>query len=92
MSNVTTLDDMFERSQFNGDIRGTLPSMMDMFNASQFNSDIYNWNTGNVASMEKVFGDGSFRNISRWSVSKSNRQCLSSPFKGRLVQLGCIEM
>ena len=74
VSNVTNMDDMFNESQFNGDISqwdvSNVTDMSGMFYDSTFNGDISKWDVSNVTRMNSVFYDSRFNgDISKWDVS-----------------------
>jgi len=78
LSNVTTLDSMFEgATSFNGaignwDVSNVTNMSRMFFGAQSFNQDISGWDTGNVATMASMFfGAQSFnQDISGWDTSK----------------------
>jgi surface protein len=75
VSNITTMEDLFLNSNFDGDISNwdvsNVTDMESMFNGSVFNGDISKWNTSNVTNFEYMFTDSHFNSdISKWDVSK----------------------
>ena len=78
-TNVTDMSEMFQDSQFNGDISNwDVSKVTDMsgmfmgaFYESQFNGDISNWDVSNVTDMLLMFnGAISFnKDLSSWDVS-----------------------
>ena len=74
VSNVTNMDDMFNESQFNGDISqwdvSNVTNMSGMFMYSKFNGDISQWDVSNVTDMNSMFENSIFNgDISQWDVS-----------------------
>ena len=76
-TNVTDMSEMFQDSQFNGDISkwdvSKVTDMSGMFMGafSKFNGDISNWDVSNVTDMSEMFQDPQFNgDISNWDVSK----------------------
>ena len=73
-SNITDMSDLFEYSDFNGDISrwnvSKVKNMKCMFAYSKFNGDISKWNVSNVTNMKKMFAWSKFNgDISNWNVS-----------------------
>ena len=73
-SNITDMSNLFEYSDFNGDISrwnvSNVTNMNDMFRYSEFNGDISNWNVSNVKNMWSMFFSSKFNgDISNWDVS-----------------------
>ena len=73
-SNITDMSDLFEYSDFNGDISkwnvSNVKTMYGMFYKSEFNGNIYKWNVSNVKNMECMFMKSNFNSdISNWDVS-----------------------
>ena len=58
-SNIIDMSDLFEYSDFNGDISkwnvSNVKTMYGMFYKSEFNGNIYKWNVSNVKNMECMF-------------------------------------
>ena len=80
-SNIIDMSDLFEYSDFNGDISkwnvSNVKTMYGMFYKSEFNGNIYKWNVSNVKNMECMFMKSNFNSdISNWDVSnvKSMRE------------------
>src|ERR1035437_5095920 len=74
VSGVTSMNSMFWKSNFNGDISGwdvsKVTDMEGMFQMSKFNGDIAQWDVSNVTDMEGMFQMSKFNgDISRWDVS-----------------------
>ena len=74
VSNATNMDDMFNESQFNGDISqwdvSNVTAMYHMFGCSMFNGDISQWDVSNVTDMNSMFENSIFNgDISQWDVS-----------------------
>ena len=74
VSNVTDMSDMFNTSEFNGDISewdvSNVINMEHMFYNSDFNGDISKWNVSNVEDMSCMFEHSKFNgDISKWDVS-----------------------
>jgi surface protein len=59
VSNVTDMEGMFWRSQFNGNISNwnvsNVTNMAGMFGDSEFNGNISNWDVSNVTDMGDMF-------------------------------------
>jgi len=75
VSNIISMDRLFEDLIFNGDISqwdtSKVESMEGMFLNSFFNGDISNWNTSKVENMYAMFKKSKFnRDISKWNVEK----------------------
>ena len=73
-SNITDMSNLFEGSEFNGDIANwnvsNVTNMNMMFAWSKFNGDISNWDVSNVKNMRGVFYCSKFNgDISNWDVS-----------------------
>ena len=73
-SNITDISNLFEYSDFNGDISrwdvSNVTNMEFMFEYSKFDGDISKWNVSNVTTMENMFRYSKFnRDISNWDVS-----------------------
>lgn len=74
VSNVTNMNLLFYRSQFNGNISkwdvSNVERMHGMFHHAQFNGDISNWNVSKVETMKYLFISSMFNaDISKWDVS-----------------------
>ena len=58
-SNIIDMSNLFEESEFNGDISkwdvSNVKNMEYMFLGSNFNADISKWNVSNVTDMESMF-------------------------------------
>ena len=72
--NITNMSNLFEYSDFNGDISkwnvSNVTNMKNMFSYSEFNGDISKWNVSNVTTMNSMFACSKFNNdISNWDVS-----------------------
>ena len=85
VSEVTSMYDLFERSEFNGDISKwnteNVEKMNYMFKESKFNGDISNWNVENVTNMHETFHYSRFRgDISNWKPRSLT--CYGNSFKG----------
>lgn len=75
VSQITDMSNLFEESDFNGDISkwdvSNVTTMKRMFRMSKFTGDISQWNVSNVTDMEGCFSQSEFKgDISRWNVSK----------------------
>lgn len=73
-SGVTDMAELFESSQFVGDISqwdvSNVTSMRDMFRNAAFNGDISGWDTARLTNMSGMFEASVFNgDISRWDVS-----------------------
>ena len=76
VSNITNMSNLFERTNFNGNISNwdvsNVTNMYSMFyGCKNFNQDISSWDVSNVKDMSNVFdGCTSFnQDISAWDVS-----------------------
>ena len=74
VSNVVTMESMFNNSLFSGDISNwdvsSVVDMNRMFTRSQFNGDISNWDVSSVTNMGLMFPLSQFNgDISNWDVS-----------------------
>ena len=76
VSNVTTMNNMFDSSSFNQDLSawdvGNVTNMSAMFaDATSFNQDLNAWNVSNVTTMEYMFYNASSFNqgLNSWDVS-----------------------
>ena len=75
VSKITTMEDLFYHSEFNGDISewdvSNVKIMARMFCDCQFDGDISKWNVSNVVSMKRMFSASKFNgDISDWNTSK----------------------
>jgi surface protein len=75
VSNITDMGDLFDSTEFNGDISkwntSNVQLMYGMFCYSSFNGDISQWDISSVEHMGSMFLGSKFnRNISNWDVSK----------------------
>ena len=73
-SNITDMSDLFEYSDFNGNISNwdvsNVTNMASMFFDSEFNGDISKWDASNVENMHGMFLRSTFNgDISTWDVS-----------------------
>ena len=74
LKDIIDMSDLFEYSDFNGDISkwnvSNVKTMYGMFYKSEFNGNIYKWNVSNVKNMECMFMKSNFNSdISNWDVS-----------------------
>ena len=72
--NITDMSNLFEYSDFTGDISkwdvSNVTNMASMFFCSKFNGDISNWDVSNVENMRYMFYGSVFnQDISNWDVS-----------------------
>lgn len=72
---ITDMSNIFQNSQFNGDISkwnaSNVTDMGCMFHNSKFNGDISGWNTGKVMDMLSTFSNSRFNgDISIWDVGQ----------------------
>ena len=75
VSDLTNLSNIFEYSDFNGDISkwdvSNATDMMCMFSDSKFNGDISKWDVRKVSDMSYMFFKSQFTgDISKWDVSR----------------------
>jgi surface protein len=71
---ITDMSQLFENSEFNGDISkwdvSNVADMSKMFYKSKFNGDLSEWNVSNVVNMVKMFFMSNFNgSISEWNIS-----------------------
>ena len=77
VSNITNMDNLFEDSEFTGDISqwdvSNVTTMDMIFCGSKFNGDISNWDVSNVKNMGGMFFYNSVFNgdISKWNTSSA---------------------
>ena len=75
VSNITNMSNLFERTNFNGNISNwyvsNVTNMYSMFyGCKNFNQDISNWDVSTVTNMTYLFYDSKFNgDISDWNVS-----------------------
>jgi surface protein len=74
VSNLTSLNNVFGGSNFNGDISNwdvsNVKDMSNMFWGAKFNGDISKWDVSNVTNMSGMFCHSLFnQDISKWDVS-----------------------
>ena len=92
VSQMTSLADVFFRSDFNGDISlwdtSRVASLENTFAGSRFNGDLSRWDTSNVTNMAGAFQNTVFTgDLSTWdtrNVHNMNRMFKSSLFDGDL--------
>lgn len=92
VSQMTSLADVFFRSDFNGDISlwdtSGVTSLENTFAGSQFNGDISQWDTSRVTTMAGLFQNSVFTgDLSWWNTSNvhnMDRMFKSSIFDGEL--------
>jgi hypothetical protein len=90
VSNIDSMDYLFDGSRFNGDISkwnvSKVESLARMFQNCDFNGDISNWDVSNVIVMECTFLGSNFNgDISKWNVSNVETMegmFLNSEFNG----------
>ena len=75
VSDITDMSDLFNRSEFDGDISewdvSNVTNMNGMFLYSQFNGNIGKWNVSNVTYMCAMFARSQFNgDISEWDVTE----------------------
>ncbi len=75
VSNITDMNKLFTKSQFNGNISqwnvSKVTDMDFMFAYAEFNGDISQWDVSKVDRMHKMFHYSKFKgDISQWNVSK----------------------
>lgn len=73
ISNITDMSELFEGSDFNGNISewdvSKVWNMTSMFEMSKFDGDISNWDVSNVEYMTSMFSHSNFnQDISGWDV------------------------
>ena len=80
VSNVSSMRNLFYKSEFNGDISkwnvSSVTDMTEMFGYSEFNQDISKWSVSSVNSMYQMFASSPYENmtefdqdISGWDMS-----------------------
>lgn len=92
VSQMTSLADVFLRSDFNGDISlwdtSGITSLQNTFAGSRFNGDISKWDTSKVTTMAGLFQNTAFTgDISWWNTSRvrdMDDMFKSSQFDGEL--------
>lgn len=72
---ITSMNGLFIKSRFNGDIStwntSNVEDMGFMFAASEFNGDISKWNTSKVTGMIFMFNASKFnKDLGKWNVSQ----------------------
>jgi Mycoplasma protein of unknown function, DUF285 len=82
-SKIKNMNNLFRRSDFNGDISkwnvSNVKTMKNMFADSKFNGDLSQWNTSSLEDMSNMFRASQFNgNINNWNVS--NVVCLDYIF------------
>jgi hypothetical protein len=75
VSQVTSMEGLFQHLRFNGDISkwdtSKVETMENIFFNTSFNGDISQWDVSNVKNMERAFYQSKFNgDISQWNVSK----------------------
>ena len=73
VSKITDMSNLFNKSEFNGDISkwdvSNVTDMRQMFAQSDFNKDISDWDVSNVTNMSYMFYKSKFNSdISNWDV------------------------
>lgn len=76
VSKITDMTNLFEKSDFNGNISkwdvSNVTSMSRMFFQSSFNGNISNWDVSSVDSMSEMFAHSKFMgDTSNWKIYKS---------------------
>lgn len=90
VSKITDLQELFDSSNFNGDISqwdvSNVTNMYGVFARSKFNGNISKWNVSKVTTMDSLFFNSKFDgDISNWDVSNvTHMACLfeRSKFNG----------
>ena len=75
LSKIRYLHNIFENSEFNGDISkwdvSHIVEMQYMFKNSEFNGDISKWDVSECSSFYEMFKDSKFnRDISKWEINR----------------------
>ena len=83
VSRVTSLESLFVRSNFNGNVSqwdtSNVTNMNTVFATSPFNGDISKWNTSKVTNFHYIFNHSAFRgDVSAWELHP--QEDISMPF------------
>ena len=94
VSNVSSMRNLFYKSEFNGDISkwnvSSVTDMTEMFGYSEFNQDISKWSVSSVNSMHQMFASSPYENMTEFDQDISGWDMSSVEHTKKMFYCCCI--